>query len=76
MGSYSSMRALELAAAEGFADTMKQMVANVYSHILAPAGAETPSVFATFADGHRAMLVHEAVLTSAREHRWVAVAAE
>jgi predicted dehydrogenase len=62
---------------EGFADTMKQMVANVYSRILAPAtGAGTPSVFATFADGHRAMLVHEAVLTSAREHRWVAVAAE
>jgi predicted dehydrogenase len=63
------------AYSEAFADTMKQMIANVYGRIRPLVDRPSPrSDFATFADGHRAMLVQEAVLISAREQRWVSVA--
>jgi predicted dehydrogenase len=58
------------AYAEGFADTLKQMVASVYASI---ENRAHPGDFATFAEGHRAMLVHEAVARSAGERRWVTV---
>jgi predicted dehydrogenase len=63
------------AYAEAFADTLKQMLGNVYAQIRPRADRPTPRAdFATFADGHRALLVHEAVLQSAKERRWVDVA--
>jgi len=58
------------AYSEGFADTMKHMVASVYQQAIA---ASPTHDFATFADGHQALLVHEAVLRSVRERGWVTV---
>jgi predicted dehydrogenase len=57
---------------EGFPDTFKQLFRAFYGYI--EAGAfEAPAPFPTFADGHREMLLCEAVLRSARERRWADV---
>ena len=58
---------------EGFPDTFKQLFRSFYGHIAAgcPAG---PPPFPTFADGHREILLCEAILQSHRERRWVRVA--
>jgi predicted dehydrogenase len=57
---------------EGFPDTFKQMYAAVYNYILA-ADYNSPASFATFADGHKELVMGEAILRSAREGRWVSV---
>ncbi len=54
--------------AEGFPDTFKMCFRAFYDQI---AGAEGTPEFATFEDGHREIQVCDAVLTSAREGRWV-----
>lgn len=57
--------------AEGFAETFKALYAAVYRAVKdGKPGAGYP----TFADGHRSMLVCEAVARSSREQRWVEVA--
>jgi predicted dehydrogenase len=57
---------------EGFADTFKQLFRAVYDYI--DAGDLTaPRPFPTFADGHREVVLCEAILTSHRERRWVDV---
>jgi predicted dehydrogenase len=57
---------------EGFPDTFKQLFRSFYAYI--DAGDFTaPAAFPTFADGHREVLLCEAVLRSARERRWVDV---
>jgi predicted dehydrogenase len=56
--------------AEGFPDTFKQLYRAVY---VAVATGEPNPLVPTFADGHREVQVCEAVLTSHREQRWVAV---
>jgi predicted dehydrogenase len=58
---------------EGFADTFKGLLSAVYRRVAAPDGAAAPD-FPTFADGHAAMLVHDAVMASARRGVWVEVA--
>jgi predicted dehydrogenase len=67
--------------AEGYPDTFVRCFADVYSYIEAetqdtrpPAGGQggTPS-FATFEDGWRELVLCEAILSSARERRWVDV---
>lgn len=55
---------------EGFPDTFKQMYTAIYRYIQAGDFTARPD-FPTFADGHRALRVGEAVLRSAREGRWV-----
>ena len=57
---------------EGFADTFKAHFRAVYADVAAGGPAERP-IYPTFADGHDEMLVNDAVATSAREGRWVAV---
>ena len=57
---------------EGFPDTFKQMYTAIYRYIQAGDFTALPD-FPTFADGHRALRVGEAVLRSAREGRWVKV---
>lgn len=61
---------------EGFPDTFKQCFRDFYRYIAAGDFAATAPrpPFATFADGHRELLLCEAVLTSFRERRWVEVA--
>ncbi|HJZ58905.1 MAG TPA: Gfo/Idh/MocA family oxidoreductase, partial [Gemmataceae bacterium] len=56
--------------AEGFPDTFKQLFRAVYDRILAGPGG---SLYPTFADGHREVLVCEAILRSHREQRWATV---
>jgi predicted dehydrogenase len=54
---------------EGFPDTFKQCFRAFYGHIRSGAPAEFP----TFTDGHREILLCEAILRSHREGRWVDV---
>jgi predicted dehydrogenase len=53
---------------EGFPDTFKQLFRAVYDHIDGAA-----SRYPTFADGHREVVLCEAILASHRERRWVDV---
>ena len=57
---------------EGFPDTFKQLFRSFYSYIKAGDFRATPS-FPTFSDGHREILLCEAVLRSHRERRWVSI---
>jgi predicted dehydrogenase len=59
---------------EGFPDTFKQLFRSFYGYI-AVGDFTAPPPFPTFADGHREVLLCEAVLRSAREGRWVEVGA-
>lgn len=57
---------------EGYPDTLKNLIGNLYAYI--EAGDFTASrQFPTFEDGHREMLLCDAVLKSANEERWVKV---
>jgi len=55
---------------EGFPDTFKQLFRSFYSYIEA-GDLRAPPTFPTFTDGHREILLCEAVLRSHRERRWV-----
>ena len=57
---------------EGFADTFKQLFRAVYDYIES-ADLSAPRPFPTFADGHREVVLCEAILKSHRERRWVDV---
>lgn len=54
---------------EGFDETFRLLFRDVYAHIAA--GDDAPVPHPTFTDGHRQLVVHEAVQTSASERRWV-----
>jgi predicted dehydrogenase len=58
--------------AEGFGDTFKQLFKAVYGYIEAGDFA-APRPFPTFEDGHREVLLVEAIVRSHRERRWVEV---
>jgi predicted dehydrogenase len=55
--------------AEGFPDTFKQLFRAVYDAI----DGGSPGLYPTFADGHREVLLCEAILRSHRDQRWVSV---
>jgi predicted dehydrogenase len=57
---------------EGFAETFKNLCNLVYNYLDRGDLTAKPD-FPTFEDGHREMLVAEAILRSAREERWVTV---
>ncbi len=57
---------------EGFPDTFKQLFRSFYGHIAADSrSASAP--FPTFADGHREIVLCEAILQSHRDRGWVDV---
>jgi predicted dehydrogenase len=57
---------------EGFPDTFKQLFRSIYDYI--DRGDFTaPRPFPTFADGHREVILCEAILHSHRDKRWVDV---
>jgi predicted dehydrogenase len=60
--------------AEGFADTFKELYRAVYAAVAAGGMPDEPD-FPSFVDGHRANVLGDAVAASARERRWVDVAA-
>lgn len=57
---------------EGFPDTFKQLFRAFYADVVKGSPSTTPE-YATFADGLHEVRVCEAILTSHRERRWVAV---
>ncbi|MGC8643933.1 MAG: Gfo/Idh/MocA family protein [Isosphaeraceae bacterium] len=59
--------------AEGFPDAFKQLDLAFYSFIAS--GCTGKPNFPTFADGHREVQICEAIAQSAKERKWVAVAA-
>jgi predicted dehydrogenase len=60
--------------AEGYADTFKQHFRAFYGYV-AKGDFSAPAPFATFQDGHREVVLCEAVLESHRKRAWVAVKA-
>jgi predicted dehydrogenase len=60
--------------AEGFADTFKELYRAVYAAVAVGARPAEPD-FPTFADGHRANVLGDAVAASASERQWVEVPA-
>jgi predicted dehydrogenase len=57
---------------EGFPDTFKQLFRAIYDYIDA-GDMKAPRRFPTFADGHREILLCEAILKSQRERTWIEV---
>ena len=57
---------------EGYPDTFRALFGEVYKDVLAGAPSADPT-YPTFADGHDAMLVTEAVARSSQEQRWATV---
>lgn len=57
---------------EGFPDTFKQCFRAFYDYVAA-GDFDAPEPFPTFADGHREIVLCDAIVRSAREQRWVAV---
>lgn len=57
---------------EGFPDTFRALFAKVYTDVASGGPSENPE-YPTFADGHDAVLVTDAVAVSAAERRWVSV---
>jgi predicted dehydrogenase len=57
---------------EGFPDTFKQLFRSFYGSIASGAALKEPP-FPTFADGHREILLCEAILQSHRQRGWVDV---
>jgi predicted dehydrogenase len=55
---------------EGFPDTFKQCFRGFYDAIAAD-DPDAASSFPTFADGHREIVLCDAILRSAREQRWI-----
>lgn len=55
---------------EGFPDSFKQLFRSFYGYIAA-GDFTAPPPFPTFADGHREILLCEAILESHRNHGWV-----
>ena len=60
---------------EGFPDTFKQLFRSFYGYI-AKDDFTAHCPFPTFGDGHREILLCEAILKSHREQRWVDVASK
>ncbi|HEY1861154.1 MAG TPA: Gfo/Idh/MocA family oxidoreductase [Gemmataceae bacterium] len=60
---------------EGFADTFKQLFRAAYDAIESGERAEFPA-YPTFEDGHREVVLCEAILKSHRQRRWVEVTTE
>ena len=58
---------------EGFGDTFHALFREIYRAILAGRPPDQPR-YATFADGHHAMAVGDAIARSAAGGRWVDVA--
>jgi predicted dehydrogenase len=58
---------------EGFSDTFKQLFRSFYGYIAA-GDFNAPPPYPTFVDGHREILLCEAILASHRQRRWIEIA--
>jgi predicted dehydrogenase len=68
----AAVTALPAGHVEGFADTFRALFSRVYADIAAGAPSQEPA-YPTFADGHDAVLVTEAIARSAASQRWEAI---
>jgi predicted dehydrogenase len=57
---------------EGFPDTFRALFSRVYADVAAGSASAGPA-YPTFADGHDAVLVTDAIARSHEEQRWIAV---
>ncbi|MDJ0954471.1 MAG: Gfo/Idh/MocA family oxidoreductase [Acidimicrobiia bacterium] len=57
---------------EGYPDTFRALFAEVYADVAAGGPSAAPT-YPTFADGHDALLVTEAVARSSEEQRWIRI---
>ena len=57
---------------EGYPDTFRALFAEVYADVAADGPSAEPR-YPTFADGHDALLVTEAVARSSQEQRWIRI---
>ncbi len=57
---------------EGYPDTFRALFAEVYADVAAGGPSAAPR-YPTFADGHDALLVTEAVARSSQEQRWISI---
>ena len=57
---------------EGYADTFAQLFKDFYAYIAA-GDFSAPRTFPTFETGHEELILCDAILTSARERKWVTV---
>lgn len=57
---------------EGYDDSFKQSFKSFYDYIAA-GDMSAPEPFPTFADGHKEILLCEAILTSHQEERWIEI---
>lgn len=57
---------------EGFPDTFRALFGQVYEDVMAGGPSDSPT-YPTFADGHDAVLVTDAIAKSHQEQRWVNV---
>ncbi len=57
---------------EGYADSFKQCFREFYQYIAA-GDFDAPPTFPTFSDGHREIVLCDAILQSHREQRWVSI---
>jgi predicted dehydrogenase len=62
--------------AEGFPDSFKQLFRAVYDAVASPGVDPRGALYPTFADGHREVLLCEAILRSHREQRWISIPSE
>ncbi|HLY11182.1 MAG TPA: Gfo/Idh/MocA family oxidoreductase [Planctomycetota bacterium] len=58
--------------AEGFPDTVKQLCRSFYGYV-AGGNFSAPAPFPTFEDGHRELVLCDAILRSHRESRWIPI---
>jgi len=58
---------------EGFSDTFRLLFREVYASVAHGDPAKESPTFPTFRDGYAVQIVHDAILVSARERRWVDV---
>jgi predicted dehydrogenase len=68
----ASRTALPAGHAEGWVDTFRELYRAVYADVAAGGPAGDPA-YPTFADGHRANVLGDAIAVSNRERRWVTV---
>ena len=68
----SRLMAYPVAHVEGFPDTFRGLFSQVYADIARGGPSDEPT-YPTFADGHDAMLVTDAVARSSQAQRWVSV---
>ena len=71
-GGASAVASYPAGHSEGYPDTFKQCFKTFYDYIAA-GDPSAPKAFPTFADGHREILLCEAIMKSSQQEQWVKI---